>query len=62
QEEIYVHFNVDKDLEGLSFPVSLSGLVPMPKKNNKTKDSINEAEIGDVKSNNKTDTDTEHST
>ena len=62
QDEIYVHFNVDKDLEGLSFPVSLSGLVPMPKKNSTTKNSINEAEISDIKANDKIDTNTEHST
>lgn len=30
EEEIYVHFNINEDLEGLSFPILLSGTFLMP--------------------------------
>ncbi len=62
KDEIYVYFNVDEDLEGLYFPMSLSGFVPIPKKNSKTNDSEKNLENRNISNKNNIDTDTKHST
>ena len=62
EDEIYVYFNVDEDLEGLYFPLSLSGFVPIPKKNSKTNDSEKNLENRNISNKNNIDTDTNNST
>ena len=40
-DEIYVYFNISEDVEGLNFPILLSGTFLMPPANNSVTDSDN---------------------
>lgn len=62
EDEIYVYFNMDEDLEGLCFPMNLNGFVTIPKKNTKKQDCNDKPVISDDAPSEITDTDIEHST